>query len=325
MVKKNILCLSLLLLVSSLHTVIIKIDHLRGTIPELESKKFIFYSDVHQQNCPQDEEQLDALEQIFIKKNRGNPEPMHILVEQPTWINWFQSYPKITPHLKERLKNCQKTEVENIEIRCVGNAAHYVLNPHINPFDLPSYFSPADIEFRTPDASCTPEDITFNDLLQEFDHYNQLILNWKESTSEIVKHAIQRHFDLMLSDYQDLCETLQTLNISLEQKILDVSKEWYHAQPINREGLTKRIDIIFKHLFELHIIKRIFSLETAKIIALIAGAAHTETIRSILLDMGNKQTASYGIPYFQQSQELIPLKPYYLEPSLEYNTYCQIL
>ena len=283
-----LIALCLLVCSSMTQAVIIRVAYLKNTMPELKAEKFVFFSDYHVP-MPADEEQLDALTQVLLKRDKESDQDMHILVEQPAGTPFHYS---VMGHIRDRLKNCVHTQVQDVEMRCFTGAACFMLNPERNPHSICP-----DIFYETSSRACCVNTVSMQEIDIEVNEYKDQIDAWMQTLPPhyaSVVRIFQSEFDGCLRDYRRACSVH---NITPESNILRLSRMLYQKDPAARERLYKRIDDLSSVLFDMHILKSIFSLKTPHIIGLVTGAWHASRVLGKLERMGNQVIACYGSSY----------------------------
>lgn len=282
----SFLIFSFLLYCPAMQASIISVDYVKNTMPELKAKKFVLFGDDHIDR-PIDKQQLAALTQVLLKKDRDGDQKIYILVEQPAGTPLCAS---VINSICFPFNEYSHIIIENIEMRCATGAACYMLNPAKNPHGI-SLNTVYNSAYSTRGVS----DIIMRDVDAEIDSFKRQFDTWAQTLSpKYYAQAIHIHaqeYDKYLQDYKRGCALC---NLTPETNVLDASKLLYETNPINRKYLYEALDELSAMLFDMHILKSVLSLKTPAIIALIAGTYHTTQLLGGLERMGNKVIARYG-------------------------------
>jgi len=258
--------------------VLIKLDRLSVNIPGCTTQKMVLLSEQHNVSLGStDRMQLSTLEDVALKKDKEALSLSRcILIETPCMSRPF----KVTTYLQQKLSACKNITTRNIEIRCIANAACYMLSN--NPYEI----NP-ELESQSADKKVKIGDLTFSDLHKEFEDYQRIIRTWLDNDTVTHKELTESLLPKLMSEYEDFNNALKYGKIEQSNPILQVSKDMLHDKPRERSSLASWISSIYSRLFELYILKCICSSPQTHI-TLIAGQDHSDTIRSLLIGMGSE-------------------------------------
>lgn len=277
--------LSLLISSTTVHAVIITVDFVKNTMPELKAKKFVLFGDQHE-HSDEDIPQLDALAKTLTRRDQESQQTMHILIEQPAGTPFYYS---VQGHLRERLQGCIHTTVENIEMRCAAGGAWTLLSPDNKPNPIW-----AEISYNSAYATCRLGDLTIGEVDHEISYYKQAIDEWLATLPPLYARAIriwEPEFQDLMGEYRSICTIL---SVTPSTNIKELSDRLYQQDPQSRQALYKVIHDLASVLFDMHICKCMMALKHPDIIALVAGARHTSRVYGLLDRIGNKTIARYG-------------------------------
>lgn len=281
--------------------VIIAVDYIKNTMPEFNAEKFILFHDYHV-HTPEDKQQLAALTHALIKRDQESTQEMHILVEQPAGTPFFYS---VMGHIKDTLRHCVHTRVENIEMRCFTGTACDILNPKKDPYTIcGDYFG------ESAYAACRFGSITMQEIDIEIKEYKDKVDAWLQTMSPRYAEMVRVHeyeFQDCLKDYKHACTMF---NVTPETNVLQLSRDLFRRNPYDRAHLYKMIDDLAAVLFDFYIAKCILSLHKPDIIALVAGSSHAGRVYGLLKGLGNKTIACYGKTV---GPDIRPLPEYHLD------------
>ncbi len=245
---------------------------------------------------PADQDQLTVMKNNLIQRDAESGKQLRVFIETPARLCNFFSDSKVTMNLAEVLKEAslRKTEIQDVEIRCVSGAALYMLQSHLDPNHLHS-----GSRYNAQECWCAIDQVTFNDVKKEFYAYLNYLQEARNSYSE---DTIKKIFDEKLTqaqeDYKELENDLKSYKIGLDENILQVSKRLYANNPNDKLGsrhtLSTRIFHVFDPLLELYIFHQILTSREIPEIVVIAGADHTRSVMSMLRTLRVKRVRSCG-------------------------------
>jgi len=279
---------------------------------EGQPKTFYLYADDHTSDPGVTQDQIVALHNSFMRREKKEKDVLHLLVEKPAHLaRDFYDSPMmlmdIIPALTENTR-LTKTIVEDVEIRAIGNAACAVLKPSLDPFSIPNpcYSNAAD-------RWCTINHITFQDLFAEYDQYKQKMLVCHENTSFLLHDVIAKKLLDLDEEYKALLKMLANKRISSKEEIWDLSCRLFKSgSKTLREQLYSDILDLFLHLFDLSCLRRMIELKKRPKIGLIAGFWHIHAISAMLLGTRARMLVSHGVfPIIQSLYK--PLKAKHLD------------
>lgn len=268
------------------YSVLVKVDTLFN-----KGQTLTLLSESHEPHLS-DQEQLKQCTETLIQRD-NRMQHLHVLIEKPTTLtSFFGQQPKVTTHLESELTTkLQRTTFENVEIRCISNAALYLLQAGINQKTI----CPG-IRYDSAQKTCQIGAITFNDLTTELLQqqgqvkYTEDLLpktpdaqnTWNELMNEIQKN------------YHQLTQIIGENNLQ-KSLILEQSNR-FSTEKLKklRETLFNAISAASVPLLDAHIVNRIFCLSPIPNITLIAGFYHIRSITSILRNCGFQFGSSYG-------------------------------
>ncbi len=244
---------------------------------------------------PADQDQLTVMKDNLIQRDAESGKQLRVFIETPARLCNFFIQPKVTTHLRDALEEASlsRTEIQDVEIRCVSGAANYILQPELDPHTISS-----GLEYNAQKSHCTIDEVTFKSLEEEFSRY---INHLQEAQKGYSNHAVQEIFTEKLeyaqSEYNALKNDIKTYKIDLDDTILEVSKRLYANRPADeddpRQLLFQRILHIFEPLFELYIFHQILISREISEIVVIAGSWHIQSIRSMLRGIRAKLIVSH--------------------------------
>lgn len=270
-----------------------------GTELQKENQTVCLLSENHEKN-PADPEQLETLKEILQTLDKDQ-QSRHVLIETPASIcSFFESTQKVTSHLASTLEklSLQNTTVENIEIRCISNAALYILQKRTDPKTI----SP-EIRFNSCKKECTINTITFNDLKEELKEQEQIekIIKKHIPDTEEASETLNDLLGEIKRNYQLLLEKLKQHNASDDILILDQAKI-----DTNRQELYDAISKASVPLLDLYVLYRILSLQDIPHLILIAGGYHVDEANTSLKEMGFHFQRNRGRNTQNESKPLSP-------------------
>ena len=222
------------------HAVIVTADFIRNLLPELAAKKIILYGDRHER-APEDLEQLNALTQSLIKRDRESTEQTLVLIEQTPGVPADDS---VISNLAHTLTDCAHTVVKNVEMRCFTGAARYLLNPDKDP----SMLCP-DTFYDSGYARCVAGDTTFGDVDDEISYFKQKVDTWAASIKPLYAEALRTsepEFQAHFTRYKATCNALK---IARNTNVRALSIKLYTENPIFRKSLYKAIHDLASNTF----------------------------------------------------------------------------
>jgi len=283
---------------SRVHAVIVTGDFIKTAGPEFAGKKFVFYGDLHERRDEDDNDQRATFIQNVVKRDQESPEQLHILIEQPVGTTVDGS---IMSTLSRLLPPCRNTVVQNAEMRCHLAAAREVLDPQRDPLTiLPT--TPCSSAYD----NCQFGDATIGSIDQEVDHFKQQIDDWTASAPPLLADAMRANEPLFRYQRQRYKTICATLSLVPETWLFSLSQNLYGTNQVARTALYRSVKDLGSTLFDMHLCKTMMTLKEPAIISLIAGAWHTTSARSFLIQC-NEKVSHYGKDW-GPAIEPLPLK-----------------
>lgn len=246
---------------------------------------FLFFSEEHQPLSQKDQDQFDRFKGHLLELGRTG-ESVSLLVERPCFVE-FSPYRSITKDYEQAVASTNVT-AENIEIRCVANAAALLLRRDQNPYTIMP-----EISSTSKDSQCVVGKVTFNDLFEEYRKYAQVVVPWASTFPKTGCNDVGTCFSEMEEKYKKFSQKIANLGINSEDRILETSQQLYSSEKNrrNRQSLALLNSNLYSRMLELHTLKHMLSLAQKKIM-LIAGAEHVDNITSMLVGMGYQSDMS---------------------------------
>lgn len=296
---------ALFCIANSMHAVLVQLDELRG--PDGQTIRLL--SEIHR-TSEADQKQLAAMQASLTKRDaREGAKPLQILVETPCELALSNRPDKVTTHIQDIVERSRlrKTEVQDVEIRCISAAAVFIFQ-HADPGTIPPEW-----QYNAQEVRCVVGEITFEDLKQEFDYYVDYLQQVQQKrTDDTVKEIFNEKLEAAQADYQELLNDLQEYQIDLKSSVLAVSKRLYARKSVTddpREIIYNRIFHVFDSLFELYIFHKILDAQKTAEVAVIAGACHIQSVKSMLINLkaqwrGSRGKVSSGCEVCLQEEDL---------------------
>lgn len=275
---------------------------IRAQTLTLNNRRIILFSELHLQYPSDDKAQLEAFEQLILAREKANSH-LTILVEQPLWQTMFPTlwdYRKVTTKIIDRFKDypLRATSFLNIEVRFIS----YIAN------DLLESDSPNDLHHKMVctygNKSCALKDIKFQHIFEEFDELQEQIEQSRQDITQIwQKEAVSTAIDEAHVYRKKLEEIIKRYKINLEFKVLAIVRylhmsTQYPDEVIAKEAREEKREVsnsilnTFARLLDAHIMATAFKVSEGDI-AIVAGRAHTDRIKSLLM-MHMQSTTSIG-------------------------------
>jgi len=295
------LCLSFFY--NHIQSVLVKAEKLTSPDFNGHPKQFYLYYNVH--NTPHtsiDFEQLSAMQSILAKREQEESDQLHILLEQPpSGVKLSDQKLAITTDLAKCIKDLRHTTVENAEIRCVSNAAAFLLRETTNPCTVYPK-----LVFDTARKRCFVGDITVADLINEYDNCWQEIHQLRSSLSPKLGNVLYGEVCILNKEYERLKNKIKELRLRPEDNFFALAKQIYTKEELHqvRYQLLSAISTPFDHLFELYLFKRMIELNTSKI-AVIASVIHTQFLKQMLEQAGAKRRIFYTNGYSRGGRPIL--------------------
>lgn len=247
-------------------------------------RSIILFSENHDAYLYNDRRQLSDFIQTLVERDKRNMKPLDILIEQP--LSNLGHRTKVTSSLIDEAAHypLQNIHIKDIEIRNAAILASMILSRNENshmmgqpPFDS----------------------ISIVDIINEFNHYFHLIEPYQAFLRKHIGNSqLKRSLDLIFEEQQYFVNLIHHLCIQPSESILTTIKRFNVAQNIAtahgttetydydrvRRILLGRIVDFSSALFDLYILYSILTLPDTHDIALIAGAAHIESLNYMLTD-----------------------------------------
>ncbi len=224
--------------------------------------------------------QLDALVAIC-KEGVQEGKKFHIFYEATCdLIKHFTTKRRILTHLEETFAQAEVPDctIENVEIRDCGMVASHILDAQGVVIDPRLTWNANSKEF---------EELTFQDVFDEFDTYAHKLKPFAEQISQIDPACCRRAFVegryLQAQDYLDrVKQYLQSNQLPYQTKILELARE----RIADCKKLDDSLSSAFSGLFDLHIFRKVLTFDPVVQIIVIAGGVHTHEVELLLRAIG---------------------------------------
>ncbi len=270
----RLLGLVCILSINTVMPVLVQVD----TLLLDDDKRIVLYSDKHVE-APEQQEQIDALLDS-LQQCEKSYEPHHILIEQPAvWLsNLYKGIPQTLGSLPQQIEHATPelilTTFENVDIRHLSGAAHWVLD-----FPLPFFFNFHEERIINPTQK-TLGTFTFQDVLDDFFLIKQSFSDYYEQhVNKVIVDIYEKTSDYASNRYNHLVQCMQQCKIDPETSVVEYAQE--NSSVEGKESFGLIIMDAFCPLLDLHIIKKLLT-STHKNIIVVAGFYHIHAVRSAL-------------------------------------------
>ena len=217
-------------------------------------------------------------------------EPLHILVEQPPALYYrFAKLLGLLTGITKKIQECKASSIttENIEIRPIAWAAHYILSRQRT-------------DSLDPHSRCNQhdkhslEEITFQHMIDEYDANKTMLQTaFHPIEQKSIKDNYAQYIQKATDALKRLNKMLQCCQIAPASPIL-AYKIRTGATDTNK-SLAQLILDTSSPLLELNILHKIIA-RSHKNLAIVAGYKHTSELATMLLDAHAQQIYSIGSP-----------------------------
>lgn len=240
-------------------------------VPAAVNKKFITYlADNHDLGVAE-EGQLGGIIDFLQKREKTN-DVTHILIEQPSWIyDNSECNSQVLSQLSKRIQQASPkltlATCENIDIRHISNAAYDMLtSPVLYQFNDYRNRAIHDTTQKTFGA------ITFQDVLDEFDQYEQSFSDYYLQQDSAIADIYQTCIAKAQEEHNQLLKIMNNNNISFSDRILKYAKQ---NSLVKKASLADVLLCAFRPFVDLHIIRTLFT-SSHKNIIVAAGYGHIQ-------------------------------------------------
>ncbi len=273
-----------------------------GSKWKLEDKEVVFFFDAHSLRAfrEREEEEIQDFVQVLKRYSYSacilekyfdtQTKPLHILLEESPESNGHE---KILTSLVKKLAQEEPLPyifVENIEQRAASGAMDDVIEEYANIDKLSFNHRPSTTH------TFYHQSVTLQDVLDEYDRILFHLNNSYVSSSDKVKTIHQDKMALIEYVYEGMLNEISTHAIPLHENFIAVLDSFSsQGIPPYFEKLGKIIHQLFSSIIDLYALHRVISISSEKKVVLIAGARHTQYVKSEIMGfLDAEKECGYG-------------------------------